>query len=605
MGESYFDAEFAGRGVRALAERLGEGGFGKTYVIRAGDGNELGVAKAFDGPSGKALRDSEFHRLSAIHARGEGMANYCPVPIVKGSVLSDGAAPLPAFLMTRMPGVPLDRFLTEKGCLTAVERAALALAMIEPLKALHSITGEDDHAVRFEDNMMHGDLKPDNILISERRDSSGEGLFKASLIDFGTARESSSNNPRAKSFTPTYKLLSLPIGLQGKYGAPERFRARSVMGYFLPGAGLATGKSDVWSYAMLILSSFNPEVFERYRDLLEGYIDRLDYGAQCWDALSNGIEKEANGIVRHLLKADKMMWETVSEERRSADFVVDRALNGVIVRCLNSKPADRPQSKQIYDFLKNALWNVALKSKEDPGIWKKWDEPFLGRVLDERLGTFQCDILGEQRNCEGHPQASNPRVTPAYAGVLNSEGREEDAEDDVLTQSRKGRSSSWADRHRILFSLMASMPGLSLPFFIWGRLADGETVHYDAPMLGVGAALVAIGVFALAAARGRGAARSSAAIAVALALCLALPGAAVWLPATLGGSNAQYSLAMGFEKRGDFHGAFSRYELSAAAGNPFACMAIGQYYEYGIDPVEEDSEAADAYYRQAREFGYE
>ncbi len=133
---------------------------------------------------------------------------------------------VPFIVMELLAGESLGRRLKRRGRLRIDEAAPIVVQICKGLKAAH-------HA-----SLIHRDLKPGNIFISQRDDAE-----TIKLLDFGVVKALGAKTPT--SHTETGTVLGTP-----QYMSPEQTRARPI-----------DARSDLWSVAVIayrMLSGTNP-----------------------------------------------------------------------------------------------------------------------------------------------------------------------------------------------------------------------------------------------------------------------------------------------------------------------------------------------------------
>ncbi|MEO6803410.1 MAG: serine/threonine-protein kinase [Granulicella sp.] len=195
------EAEFAQRsiGPYKLQSLLGRGGTGAVYLAQRADGQyEKTVAiKVIDVPLATELFRDRFRRERQILA---GLDHPLIARLLDGGVSEEGS---PYLVMDYVAGVPIDQYCTQRA-LPIEERLHLFQRVCEAVQFAH------------QNLVVHRDLKPDNILVSD------DGT--PHLLDFGTAKllspedaalASQSTRDGFLSFTPQYaspeQVLGQPV----------------------------------------------------------------------------------------------------------------------------------------------------------------------------------------------------------------------------------------------------------------------------------------------------------------------------------------------------------------------------------------------------------
>lgn len=620
---------------------LGGGGFGKTYCAYSSKDRCLrgetpdGVVKVFfheEGPEVQKLcRDSEYHRLVVARKNSQALRSLSPRPINVGEA-SIHPNKYPAFLMSYIPGVGLEEVLDEMACGNAPssrERLAYATALAEPLRALHSAQArrQDGSLVEL---YAHGDVKPNNFVVQyaafTNNEAAGEpwskevlprgpyhsGLLnscqieRCCLLDFGTLREAS--EVARPELTAVWELDVRQIGLHAVYSAPEKLNSDRVMldsgETVLPGALSVTSKSDVWSYGILLLRMCHPDLYSSYK---EGVCEFLTLGrgitADNLPSVKSAVEESAERT-RGQLKDRESAFGRVQNPDRPYLSVVDALLALVIYACLQRSPSDRPSMAQLSD-LYGDVW-TRLKD----GSLEKLGEDDLHQLVSQKLGfrnqertstpTF-VSLASERTQDVPVMDARNAFPNRAAAPATEAAGALEDALDDSYAESTASASRPF---RTIALSAAACVSAFAVPLTFWSVLSAGGATHVDLIPLTIGLAAILVGAVAVVLSRGAAAVSAVVSLVLAGAACFLFPAEAMMLPAAIGSSNAQYHIAERLDSEGDTDSAFDYYAKSAEAGNPFANYALGEYYEFGSGPVEQDPDAASAYYKQAGDLGY-
>lgn len=196
-----------------LLGRLGRGGMGTVYLARR-EGSATHVAL-------KAVH-TELVREPELVRRFEREAEV--LKLVDGAytarILDTGLdGEQPYIVMELLDGLPLDRYVAEKGRIEAPSALrALAIAVAEALRSLH------------ERGIVHRDIKPSNIMLT----SGGP-----KLVDFGIVRVLA-----ATRHTPTDQAMGTLA-----YMAPEQYDPKIPVG---PAA-------DVWAWACTVVHAATGE----------------------------------------------------------------------------------------------------------------------------------------------------------------------------------------------------------------------------------------------------------------------------------------------------------------------------------------------------------
>jgi serine/threonine-protein kinase len=173
---------------------LGEGGFASTYLARdTRDGREVVIKWPDEALLGDPTVFEHFRREMAI-------TRELRHPNLQVAVDSGENRTAPYLVLEYVDGVPLHRYLRERGRLPVDEAVAIARQVAEGLRYMH------------ERHVYHRDLKPENVLITP------DGTTK--IIDFGIALMEGSRRMTWRwltnaNGTPAYMA---PEQIQGKRG---------------------------------------------------------------------------------------------------------------------------------------------------------------------------------------------------------------------------------------------------------------------------------------------------------------------------------------------------------------------------------------------------
>ncbi|MEQ8484702.1 MAG: protein kinase [Pseudomonadales bacterium] len=207
-------------GPYRIRETIGRGGMGEVYLAERNDGvvdqqvaiKVIGLAA----PGERVRRQFQMERQILADLQHPGITT-----LLDGGTTADG---LPYVVMERVSGLPLDRYL-EQAQPSLDDRLRLFLDIADAIAYAHR------HLI------VHGDLKPSNILVTE------DGRPK--LLDFGIAR------PLAAAEHDGDPALA---GLMtASYASPEQARGE-----------LLTVASDIYALGLLLYETLTGE---RFHDL--------------------------------------------------------------------------------------------------------------------------------------------------------------------------------------------------------------------------------------------------------------------------------------------------------------------------------------------------
>ncbi|KAJ2919114.1 hypothetical protein MD484_g1291, partial [Candolleomyces efflorescens] len=168
--------------------------------------------------------------------------------------------------------------------------------------------------------IVHGDVKPDNIMINENG--------RVQIIDFGLSKFQPMSG-----FTTTHEGHRCP-----RYCAPELLRQEQEEGFIKP-----TFESDVFGFAMAVLEILS------------------------WDGRSNGSERERKPY--NHIPADLALWSMLTDgttpvERPKLDRYpnVPSAFHALIRQCWEEEPSSRFSMAEVVDRLGRLERSRALNS---------------------------------------------------------------------------------------------------------------------------------------------------------------------------------------------------------------------------------------------------
>ncbi len=181
-------------GPYCLQYLLGKGGMGAVYLAHRTDGLfEQRVAFKFLYPSVATMAGESLLQEAQLLAK---MSHPAITQVLDAGSTTDG---LHYIMMEYVQGQPLDKFL-QTTALNLTEKVQLFLQLVDAICATHGL------------NIVHGDLKPANILVTQ--------THQIKLLDFGVAKQVLQEQT---GLTRVYlHAMSLP------YAAPEQLDAAPV-----------------------------------------------------------------------------------------------------------------------------------------------------------------------------------------------------------------------------------------------------------------------------------------------------------------------------------------------------------------------------------------
>ena len=248
---------------------LGQGGFGITYIaldnttkVRVaikeyfpeGIANRIAGSSTVEKPSGSLADNFDYGKESFL-VEAKTLANVkgndCIVNVYR-YFEENGTA---YYVMEYIEGIPLDKYISEKGGTISVKEAnELLLPLVDALSFVHS------------KGIVHRDIAPDNIIITP------EG--KAKLIDFGAARYSTGE-----------KSKSLDVILKHGFAPVEQYTRHSRQGPYTDVYALSA------TYYYAVTGKILPDAVER---VVSDHIEKpselgVDISPEMENALMGGL----------------------------------------------------------------------------------------------------------------------------------------------------------------------------------------------------------------------------------------------------------------------------------------------------------------------------
>jgi serine/threonine protein kinase len=248
-------------GKYQLLRVIGSGGMGTVWAATNLD-LDLEVALKL---VNRGLDSEETRARLATEARAEARVQHRGIVRVLDLGVTDQGEPF--LVMERLAGRTLGELLDECRYLEPVDAVRIMLPVLEALAAVH------------ERGVVHRDLKPDNILLSEHG-----GRIQPKIVDFGIAKLESAPTPRRTG-------RGAVVGSPG-YMAPEHARGVDV-----------DHRADIFTASVVLYESITGQsAFQgsNYNALLRAVIERkLDpitsFGrgdAALWRILERGLRKD-------------------------------------------------------------------------------------------------------------------------------------------------------------------------------------------------------------------------------------------------------------------------------------------------------------------------
>src|SRR5580704_2165097 len=281
-----------------VVRRVGRGGMGAVYLAQhVGLGKQFALKLMLS----EAMASLQHRESFETEAHALGRLNHSNIVRVTDYGIDPRDGGLPYLVMEYLEGKPLSEVVRERGNLPPEEAIGLLRVTADAVDAAHR------------NNIVHGDLKPSNLFLTEAADASPACL---KVVDFGLARLSHPENNSRKLGDP---------GIRGTpaYMAPELLQGEE-----------ATAASDRFALGALAY------------ELLTG---RVPFGQGLADVISN-IKKPpaAPSSVNPALPVE---------------------MDASVVALLHSIPADRPSSASAAIAAIASAW---LKAEQRNWRAREW-----------------------------------------------------------------------------------------------------------------------------------------------------------------------------------------------------------------------------------------
>lgn len=337
-----------------IVKRIGQGGMGKVYEV-----NHIHLSRRFALKiiSNTVAETDEARELFYREARfASAMSHPCITSVVDfGEDEKVGMF----MVMEYVDGEPLHRILFREKQLSVKKACEIVLQVAEALHYIHK------------QNVVHCDIKTENILIQEEELEGKRTKMVAKLLDFGLARPLT--GPRAST-----SLSGTP-----HYVAPERIRGEP-----------ASPSSDVYGVGILLY------------ELLTGQVP--------WD-----------GAVQKILQGH--LDEQPRPPSRLIEGGLDPALENLVLHALAKRPAERHKDmaafiyelKTVMDMLGIGRKRAAAGPARRVVIEQKPAEPPKINRRDElaRTAFDGCRLPLALLSPQGHIVAANPAFAKFVMGV--------------------------------------------------------------------------------------------------------------------------------------------------------------------------------------------
>jgi len=378
-------------GKYKILELLGSGGWGEVYLAEDNLGREVAV---------KCLRKDLCQDESALSQFLEEASKAASIkhPNVVIIYTCEREGDERYIVMEYGDKGTVAQLISEKGSLPILQAIDLAIGVCRGLSAAHR------------KGLIHGDVRPSNIVLCTDEESEGEGAVIPKLSDFGFAQRARLTRTSAKTGAPA------PLGAW-QYVSPERLQEDPV-----------DGRSDLYS---LGVSLYEMLTGEPPFPLKEG--------------------TTVDEVIRGHLEGNP---EPPGERRAG----ICDSLNQTVMRALHKKPEERyPDARAMLKALEEARDAQVAWERKLKGLYKQAMAYFEGGKWQEAVESFE-KLLKYNAPYEDVParleQAKEQvRLAEVYqralAFVAQKEWQKAKAElEDILRSDphyRGGEAKTWLD----------------------------------------------------------------------------------------------------------------------------------------------------------------
>lgn len=257
-----------------VTTQIAQGGMGQVYLAKRTDGQYKKEVALKLLKSGQYTKETQVRFQEEMQTLAQ-LEHPFIARMIDGGVNEDG---ITFMVLERVEGKPIDQWMNNKK-LNLQARLRLIIDVCEAVEYAH------------QNLVIHGDIKPDNILVNL------EGHVK--LLDFGIARSmTGSNDSKSLSrFTPGF-------------AAPEQKRGQAI-----------TTGSDVYSLAATTLSLIGFDVgskdIEPFKQTQTSELMRSSHNNPLFSSLSSTMQGELKAILLKALQSNpKHRYKSISEFKR-------------------------------------------------------------------------------------------------------------------------------------------------------------------------------------------------------------------------------------------------------------------------------------------------
>jgi eukaryotic-like serine/threonine-protein kinase len=372
---------------------LGSGGMGEVFLARD---RVLGRDVALKVLRRQYAGDSEFAERFKREARSAASLSHPNiVQVYDRGDTEDGSSYI---AMEYVPGGTLKEKLVGEGPLGTREAAALGAQVAEALEAAH------------ERGMVHRDIKPQNVLLTDRGD--------AKVADFGIARAGSS---------VTISRTGSVMGTAG-YMSPEQALGKP-----------ATPKSDLYSLGVVLFEALTGELPYTADNPIAVSMKHVNEPVRSPREINPSIPEGMNALVTRLMakdpedryaSADELaddLWK-ISRGREPTAAVVTAAA----VAAAPTRPQHAPASSPTRRVPASSPSSVRRRRRRIPWflvllaaiLFFLGTLAFLRSVMGPDFASGWFDFLGQENNPQSGPSAPRTVKVPEVTGLTTAEARQ-------------------------------------------------------------------------------------------------------------------------------------------------------------------------------------